>query len=147
MDNRPVTELNEIAPRKRHVAATLSAPGYQRAAQPVAPITLDEILGENGLNEVDLLLSALRQLSHDGNTIARPLGLVLTKWDTQGPITAAAPDGEEQRAHAWLSERPEFRQLLHALQHAGHPDRVKVFPVSAFGENVGLFLPQSTLAT
>jgi hypothetical protein len=37
------------------LAATLSAPGYQRAAQPVAPITLDEILGENGLNEVDLL--------------------------------------------------------------------------------------------
>ncbi|HKB34864.1 MAG TPA: hypothetical protein VKD72_00325, partial [Gemmataceae bacterium] len=95
-----------------------------------------DLLAER-LNEVDLLLSALRQLSHDGNTIARPLGLVLTKWDTQGPIAAAAPDGEEQRAHAWLSERPEFRQLFHALQHAGHPDRVKVFPVSAFGENRG----------
>src|SRR6266542_2023200 len=95
-----------------------------------------DLLAER-LNEVDLLLSALRQLSHDGNTIARPLGLVLTKWDTQGPIAAAAPDGEEQRAHAWLSERPEFRQLFHALHHAGHPDRVKVFPVSAFGENRG----------
>src|SRR5262245_1886727 len=95
-----------------------------------------DLLAER-LNEVDLLISALRQLSHDGNTIARPLGLVLTKWDTQGPVAAGAPEGEEQRAQAWLCERPEFRQLFHALQHAGHPDRVKVFPVSAFGENRG----------
>lgn len=89
------------------------------------------------LNEVDLLLSALRELSHDGHTIARPLALVLTKWDTQGPLAAADPEREEQRALAFLTARPEFRQLYHALLQAGHPDRVKVFPVSAFGANRG----------
>jgi hypothetical protein len=89
------------------------------------------------LNEVDLLLAGLRELSHDGHTIARPLALVLTKWDTQGPLAAADPEREEQRALAFLTARPEFRQLYHALLQAGHPDRVKVFPVSAFGANRG----------
>ena len=35
--------------------ATISAPGYERAEQPVAPITLADILDQNGLDEVDLL--------------------------------------------------------------------------------------------
>jgi hypothetical protein len=89
------------------------------------------------LNEVDLLLDALRKLSHDGNTIARPLGLVLTKWDALGPVSPSAPAREDARAHSFLNARAEFRQLYHALLQAGHPDRVKVFPVSSFGENRG----------
>src|SRR5215471_3718933 len=71
-----------------------------------------DLLAER-LNEVDLLLAALRELSHDGHTIARPLALVLTKWDTQGPLAAADPEREEQRALAFLTARPEFRQLYH----------------------------------
>jgi len=32
------------------------------------------------LNELGLLVAELKRLSRDGNTIARPLALVLTKW-------------------------------------------------------------------
>src|SRR5262245_35300078 len=75
------------------------------------------------LNESDILLAALRLLSHDGHTIARPLALVLTKWDTQGPINPDDPDHERERALEFLNARPAFRQLHHALLQAGRPDR------------------------
>jgi len=84
-----------------------------------------DLLAER-LNEVDLLLAALRQLSHDGNTIARPLGLVLTSG-TRRADHGGVSRGRDQRAmpgsaSARVSPAPP------RLQHAGHPDRVKVFP-------------------
>src|SRR5438477_186315 len=121
-------------------ALTLPAPPTP-APPPVTPrvrrlgIPSSEQELSERLNEVDVLLAALRQLSHDGHTIARPLALVLTKWDTQGPLDADDPAEEEQRALAFLNTRPSFRQLYHALLQAGRSDRIRLFPVSAFGSN------------
>ena len=54
------------------------------------------------------------------------MALVMTKWDTHGPVNADDPAREEQRALAFLNTRPQFRQLYHALLQAGRPDRVRV---------------------
>lgn len=81
-------------------------------------------------DELDLLLTELRRLSPDGNTIGRPLALLLTKWDVQGEISDNE-DREKERALKYLDGRPALKQIADALKNCG--DRVEVFPVSAFG--------------
>jgi hypothetical protein len=83
-------------------------------------------------NAIDLVLNDLRELSSDQNTIGRPLALVLTKWDFQGPITGN-PEEEQSRAREWLKSRPVLRASADVLEQCG--DRVAVFPVSAFGSH------------
>ncbi len=81
-------------------------------------------------DELDLLLTHLRKLSPDGNTIGRPLALLLTKWDVQGAVSG--DEGQEKRrAMEYLRGRPALRQIADGLKNCG--DRVEVFPVSAFG--------------
>ena len=89
----------------------------------------DSIL-KNRHDELDLLLTELRKLSADGNTIGRPLALLLTKWDVLGPITDDAKR-ERQRAWDYLRSRPALKQIADTLKNCG--DRVELFPVSAFG--------------
>ncbi len=79
------------------------------------------------LNELHLLLSDLRGT---GSKVVRPLGLVLTKWDLQGPISTE-PAREEQRALEFLGNRLNGDQIVRALNNDAA--RTKVFPTSAFG--------------
>ena len=81
-------------------------------------------------NAIDLVLGDLRELSSDQQAIGRPLALVLTKWDLQGPISGS-PEEEQARAREWLKSRPVLEATADVLKHCG--DRVAVFPVSAFG--------------
>ena len=94
----------------------------------------DEDVLRERLNELNLLLTGLRSLGHDGNTIGRPLGLLLTKWDTQGPISDD-PTTEKERARKFLQSHPVFGEISQTLEELGEDSRVDIFPVSAFGEN------------
>ena len=85
------------------------------------------------LNELDLILAELHKLSADGNSIARPLALILTKWDTRPSfkIDLANPTVESQEARRFMRESPVFGQFYGALEQSG--DRLEIFPISAFG--------------
>src|SRR5262249_6071403 len=83
------------------------------------------------LDAVDVLLSELRKESRDGKTIARPLALVLTKWDTRGPI-ATSRDDERDRLQKYLVDNPVFERIRRTLRESG--GRFEVFAVSAFGQ-------------
>jgi hypothetical protein len=84
------------------------------------------------LNEVNLLVKHLKDLTADGNTIARPLAILLTQWDRQGtPGHDLAV--ERQRAWQYLASHDVLKQIAHTLKICG--DRVELFPVSAFGAN------------
>jgi hypothetical protein len=77
--------------------------------------------------EVDAFLDALRRRSPDGAMIARPLAVLITKWDLvePGPLDA----GSEARAAANLeATHPELASSLKILCR-----NVRVFPVSATG--------------
>jgi hypothetical protein len=82
------------------------------------------------VDALDLLLTELARPRGDGPPAPLPLGLVLTKWDSHGPIS---PDDahEEARARDYLRDQPVFGQVWRKLAEGG--ERVKVFPVSAFG--------------
>ena len=84
------------------------------------------------LEQLDAIGALLIELRRDGRGagLERPLGMVLTKWDTQGPISEDFLH-EKQRALAFLETHPVFKQLAQQLRESG--DRVEVFPVSAFG--------------
>ncbi|MCS6850415.1 MAG: hypothetical protein NZ700_04515 [Gemmataceae bacterium] len=92
-------------------------------------------------NELDLLITELKRLSPDGNTISRPLAFLLTKWDIQGGISGDF-DGERQRALEYLHSRPALKQIGDSLRLCG--DRVAIFPVSAFGANRNNTQPPAT---
>ena len=79
-----------------------------------------------------MLLDRLLVRGPDGNTVEKPLALLLTKWDVHGEISDD-PAQEEQKALAFLESHPVFQQIAYKLKQAG--DRVKVFPVSAFGSH------------
>jgi outer membrane protein assembly factor BamD (BamD/ComL family) len=83
-------------------------------------------------NELDLLITELKKLSLDGNTIARPLALLLTKWDIHGP---PSHDLAQERERAWefLGTNSSFKQIAESLRKCG--DRVEIFPVSSFGSH------------
>ncbi len=84
------------------------------------------------LNEVNLLVKHLKDLTADGNTIARPLAILLTQWDRQGtPGHDLAV--ERQRAWKYLESHDVLQQIAHTLKICG--DRVELFPVSSFGAN------------
>lgn len=82
------------------------------------------------IDALDLLLTELAKPRGDGPAVALPLGLVLTKWDSQGRVSPDAAH-EEERALAYLRAQPVFGQVWRKLTEGG--ERVKVFPVSAFG--------------
>jgi hypothetical protein len=85
--------------------------------------------------EVDAFLSALRQRSPDGGTIARPFAVLVTKWDLvePGPLTVDS----ETLAEAYLEEtHPELASGLRVLCR-----NLRVFPVSATGPTVVGFPP------
>jgi len=83
------------------------------------------------LDVVDCLLAELRKESLDGRTIARPLGLVLTKWDTQGPISRDQEE-EIERRQKYLVDCPIFERICRNLRECG--ERFSVFTISAFGK-------------
>src|SRR5882724_9268081 len=80
---------------------------------------------------VDVLLTELRKESGDGTTVARPLALVLTKWDTRGPV-AASRDDERDRLQKYLVDNPIFERIRRTLRESG--GQFEVFAVSAFGK-------------
>jgi hypothetical protein len=80
-------------------------------------------------NEVAILLQLCREASESGS-ITRPLGLILTKWDSHGAI-GTDPVEEEKRARAYLAQTPAFRQIHATVEQFGRA--VEVFPVSAIG--------------
>lgn len=84
------------------------------------------------LDELNLLVAELKRHSRDGNTIGRPLALLLTKWDRQGEISAD-PETERRRALEYLNSRPALKQIGETLRNCG--DRVELFPLSAFGSS------------
>jgi hypothetical protein len=90
------------------------------------------------MSEIEVLLDQLLANSPDGNTVAKPLALLLTKWDVRGQISDD-PMQEEPRARAYLQTHPVFQQIANKIDQAG--DRVKVFPVSAFGSHRNGNLP------
>ena len=90
------------------------------------------------MSEIGVLLDGLLVSSPDGNTIAKPLALLLTKWDVQGQVSDDLAQ-EEQRALAYLRSHSVLQQIAHKIEQAG--DRVKVFPVSAFGSHRNGNLP------
>ncbi|MFL5340983.1 MAG: GTPase domain-containing protein [Gemmataceae bacterium] len=81
------------------------------------------------LDVVELLLAELRREAAAGKP-ARPLGLVLTKWDTQGTISADREE-ERDRLQKYLLEHPVFSRIRELLKTGG--GRFEVFTVSAFG--------------
>ncbi len=85
------------------------------------------------IDALDLLLVELRKPCSDGPTLEIPLGLVLTKWDSHGPISDDA-DRERERAHDFLRANPIFRQIADKVEE--NTQRLRVFPVSAFGNHV-----------
>ncbi len=82
------------------------------------------------IDALDLLLTELAKPRGDGPAVPLPLGLVLTKWDSQGEISPDAAR-EEARALDYLRAQPVFGQVWRKLAEGG--ERVKVFAVSAFG--------------
>jgi hypothetical protein len=85
------------------------------------------------LDAFDLLLTELRKPSSGPGRLERPLGLVLTKWDQQGPVSGDLAH-EQQRAREFLESHSVFRQLFLRLRDL-EGDQVQIFPVSAFGNH------------
>ena len=101
-------------------------------------------------NEVAILLQLCRDASESGQ-VTRPLGIVLTKWDSlptrwTTPIQAESNGQqnteedlriklarEEQVAKEYLSKTPSLRQIHQTVEAFG--SAVSVFPVSAIGFN------------
>ena len=83
------------------------------------------------LDTVDLLLSELQKESAETRTPARPLALVLTKWDTQGPIPKRS-DSEADHLQAYLVGNPVFHRIQERLRACG--GQFAIFTVSAFGQ-------------
>lgn len=103
-----------------------------------ADLCSDDPAARERMSEIDVLLTKLLDESDDGNKVAQPLALLLTKWDVQGPISDD-PAQEEQRARAYLQSESVFHQIAEKIARAG--ERVKVFPVSAFGSHRERNLP------
>ena len=82
------------------------------------------------VDALDLLLTSLRRPQGDGPLLERPVGIVLTKWDSQGVIGDDLAR-EQERARAFLSASHAFRQIGQKLDAA----QVRVFPVSSFGNH------------
>jgi hypothetical protein len=85
------------------------------------------------LDAFDLLLTELRKPSAGPGRLERPIGLVLTKWDQQGPVSDDLAR-EQQRAREFLGSHPVFQQLFLRLRDL-EGDSVQIFPVSAFGNH------------
>ena len=79
------------------------------------------------LDALDLLLTTMVPPQND-SLPNRPLGLVLTKWDRQGPISGALAQ-EQRRAESFLQSHSALRQIWSKTG----ADRLQVFPVSSFG--------------
>ncbi|MGL4554382.1 MAG: hypothetical protein ACRC33_24735, partial [Gemmataceae bacterium] len=83
------------------------------------------------IDALDLLLTELRRPTAPGVVLDRPLGLVLTKWDSQGTIGDDL-GREQERARAFLQSHHVFRQIFTKLgDEEGR--NVRLFPVSSFG--------------
>ncbi|MFW6118702.1 MAG: TRAFAC clade GTPase domain-containing protein [Planctomycetota bacterium] len=82
--------------------------------------------------ELDLFLNGLIEMSAEQNTVARPLALVLTKWDMVGSISDD-PAAEQERAREFLEERATSETMAGVMEQVG--DRFNVFPVSSFGRH------------
>jgi GTPase SAR1 family protein len=67
------------------------------------------------LNELDLLIQELRRGSADGKTMARPMVLVLNKWDLQRRQISG--DADEERRHALELQQIRSRWLTHLQKH------------------------------
>jgi hypothetical protein len=104
-------------------------------------ITEPEDAVRERLNELDLLLRELHRLSVGGDKIARPLAMILTKWDSRPGFNVCNADSEAERTKAteFLRTHPVLGQCYSALEQSGN--RVKVFPVSAFGSHRDGHLP------
>lgn len=90
------------------------------------------------LDALDLLLTELRRDAELGAD--RPLGIVLTKWDSQGTIGDDL-SLEQERARVFLQQHHVFQQIFTKLgDDQGH--HVRLFPLSSFGNQArGHFPP------
>ena len=88
-------------------------------------ITEPEAAIRERLNELGLMLAKLRELTADGNTITRPLALVLTKWDTRPDFDASRADAstEFEKACQFLHDGSAYGQFFSTLEQSG--DRVR----------------------
>ena len=85
------------------------------------------------LNEVDLLLSRLRKLSPDGQTVSIPVAVVFTKWDRVAKdLHGADFASQQEKLRHYLASHAEFKQFYDQVLLSG--ERVEVFPASAFGK-------------
>lgn len=82
------------------------------------------------LNELNVFITELLKLSGKKNALTIPVGLVLTKWDIQGPISYD-PETEDRRVLEFVNSDQKFKEIAQTIRNCG--DWVKVFPVSAFG--------------
>ncbi len=97
-----------------------------------ADLSANDLDARERMSEIDVLLDQLLVSSPDGNTVAKPLAILLTKWDFQGQISDD-PAQEKQKSLAYLQSHPVLRQIAKKIEGAG--DRVQVFPASAFGSH------------
>ena len=69
--------------------------------------------------ELDGLLNALIDMSAEQNNVARPLALVLTKWDMVGPISDD-PAAEQERAKEFLEQQATSKTMARAPSMRSH---------------------------
>jgi GTPase SAR1 family protein len=83
---------------------------------------------EERRNEIDLLITELQK----GQRLAKPLALVVTKWDLYAtpPLTA---ENESKRLHEFIETHDLLSDVTKAVEMSGKDFRI--FPVSAFGGN------------
>ena len=78
--------------------------------------------------EVDALLNALKERTQDGGMIARPVAILMTKWDLHSP-TPVSDEDEAAKAEQFFAK--DHATLLHALRATCR--NLRIFPVSATG--------------
>ena len=101
-----------------------------RPERPLAPLT-----GEfENLKEAFSILLDQRDTGPEQNW---PVALLLNKWDRQGDVDFQNPEYEDSKLRTFL-EHPDLphRSLIRVVENVVKPDNVRIFPVSAFGENV-----------
>ncbi len=81
---------------------------------------------EERRNEIDLLITELQ----DGERLAKPLALVITKWDLYGEQPLMV-EKEQARLDAFIQSHHLLGDVAKAVELSGKEFRV--FPVSAFG--------------
>ena len=91
----------------------------------------DQEEAKKRLLEVDALLREILDKEREGAAIRKPVAILVTKWDLASELTYSQE--EQERLEDFLSNRAGEigRQVCEKIRNSG--DRVRIFPVSAFG--------------